>query len=213
MKKVKKYVSVILAGCCLCAAFGMSASAATEVCPHGYGTFGDHVMNGGVGQYGNFRRYYYINPGFNGYYTGWIRSGVDEWVHTTSGVGVTTSISIYETTTKSDAMFEFLNSSKYGSRVFGMTELYLYQERIPDEEIGTRNWGWAKMVINTQYMDNCNLLANYQKKAICMHEMGHAMGLSHHNTSVYDLMYPRGNVCRATRATAKECELINHLYG
>lgn len=211
-KTIKKILAILFSVCLLLSCFIINSSAAVETCPHGYRTYGDHMLNGGVGQYGNFKRYYYIFDGFNHYYLDWIRTGVDEWVHTTSGVGVTTSISIYETSNKSDAVIEFLNSSYYAAGMTGYTEFYLYQEGFSPEEKGTRNWGWTRMVLNTDYMDYEISLENYQKKARCMHELGHGLGLTD-NYGSFNLMHPYATSCYATRATAAECKLINHIYG
>lgn len=39
-------------------------------CSHGFSTYNDHVLNGGVGEYGNARRYYWINPEISSTYKG-----------------------------------------------------------------------------------------------------------------------------------------------
>ena len=90
------------------------------ICNHNYHTFGDKVMNGGVGNYGSNRRYFWMTR-FNTVYQGYVRNAVSEWVNTNPGYpNVTTSISIRETTNKAAAMFEFQNSY-IGSGVFGYT--------------------------------------------------------------------------------------------
>lgn len=217
MKKIKKWICFAITFCFLFPMGIISASAAVEICPHGLKTFGDYQMNGGVGQYGNYRRYYYIWPGFNQYYQQWIRNGCNDWVNTTFGVGVTTSISIRETSNKSDAMFEFKNEKPPRIQAFAVTQFYIWQEGpFSESEMGTRNWGWCRMVIDCSFMDlfgEANNFENYQKQAVCMHELGHAFGLSHDYSNKYNLMYNYGNLCYARRATQEECKLINHIYG
>jgi len=95
--------------------------------PPMYHTFGDKVMNGGIGQYGNNRRYYWRDTAFASSYTTPIDTAVSEWVNTTSAVGVTTSISIRETTTRSAAYFEVVRDDSLGAGVLGTTDFFFTQ--------------------------------------------------------------------------------------
>lgn len=88
-----------------------------------YHTLGDKKMNYGVGEYGSNHRYFYLS-GFNSTFNGYARNSVKEWVYTTSSVGVTTSISIKETTTKSKAYFKIICDNTLPYNVLGKTEFF-----------------------------------------------------------------------------------------
>ena len=179
LKIVKKYISfvLVLAITISCMVIPTKAVVPCGSAEDGYRchynawhTLGHKVMNYGVGESGSRRRYYWTN-GFDEYWENLIANAVSEWVNTTSGVGVTTSISIRETTTKSDAVFEIVTSGYEGTYVpdnaGGGTAHYLYNERVGITGNGsnnttalTGNYGWARCYIN---VDNLNNYSNSVK--------------------------------------------------
>lgn len=70
-----------------------------------YATFNNHVLNGGVGNWGYNTGYYFITSSGNGY-SYLIRPAMDSWVNTTSRTGISTPISIHETTSQSASIID-----------------------------------------------------------------------------------------------------------
>ncbi len=124
--------------------FQIPASAITETCIHGNRTFNDKQLTGGVGQYGDFRRYYYL-VNVTGNDASPIEIAVGNWVNTTDNPGVTTSISIRETTTQSNSSFDVYNKAFSGG-ITGQTEFWTYSNKIDDPSAS--NWGWTKIFID-----------------------------------------------------------------
>lgn len=156
-KKFKKFlIGIVLISGILCSNQQNAQAKDGYICKHGLHTFGDHTINGGVGNYGYTNRYYWIHNAFSSTYEAYIKKAVSQWVHTTDSLGVTTPISIKKTST--------LNS-------------------IPAA----------------------------QRQATCAHELGHAMGLSHHMISS-SIMCQYGDGRNAKRASKNDLKAINHLY-
>lgn len=105
-----------------------AARADGYVCSHGYSTFGDKVLNGGVGDYGSDNRYYWVSSSFSDTYVGYISTAVEKWVYTTESVGVTTPISLLKTTTQSSSSFDFYKKS-LGEGLLGETRFFSLQRR------------------------------------------------------------------------------------
>lgn len=214
MRKLKNIIMVFV---CLqlCFFTTVQVSAANpdgHVCSHGYHTFSDHKMSHGVGNYGNNRRYYWTT-GFSSTYNSYISKAVNEWVNTSpGGPNVTTSISIRKTNTRSSAMFEFHN--KYlGANILGRTHFYLYSNEIAlTSGTLTKDYGWSLVEISVKSLTNHSISAN-QCKGTIAHELGHAMGLSHQNNRRAGIMCQTAYSRTATRADAKDCKTINHIYG
>ncbi|MGI6005054.1 MAG: hypothetical protein ACOX88_06545 [Christensenellales bacterium] len=113
-KRIKKAVVALLTTIILLFAFMSPVYADGYICSHGYHTFGDYGMSYGVGQYGANHRYFWMG-GLNSTYMTYSRNAVSQWVHTSTTPGVTTSISIIETSNRPSAMFEIVGQSDLGS--------------------------------------------------------------------------------------------------
>lgn len=176
-------------------------------CSHGFSTYNDHILNGGVGQYGNARRYFWINPEISAEYKGYIRSAFDSWIYTTNNPPYyTTSISWRETSTKSDGTIEFHWFAFNNGRTFGATTFKLYDNNV---NAYGQNWGWAYIQLDPNFMDA--RLSAWRKQGVAAHEIGHAFGCAHCDNQ-NRLMWPHGNDRNVNTPVIYELQTINHLY-
>jgi len=171
-----------------------------------YETMNDHVLNGGVGNYGYNDRYYFVASGAQQYDT-YIHNAMHDWIYTTSRLGITTPISWLETSTQSSSVMDLHAANYWGSNgTIAETSYWTYDTQKNPE---TSNWGWGKIKINTPVF---NGLSSFNREGSCAHEMGHVMGLDENNTMpqsvMCQLMYGR----TVNNARADDCHGINHLY-
>lgn len=178
-----------------------------------YHTAGHRVILNGVGDWGNNNRYYYIDTAFNSTYKTLAQNAVNSWIYTTSGVGVSTPISIVKTTTQSSSVFDVLVNNNLSSQIYGQTRYYDSSGEIsPDaQQVLPKNYSWAKCFINTSALNNAGV-SNNGKTATIAHEFGHALGLSEHNCKTNTIMCQAAEGRSVTSPTAEDCHAINHLY-
>lgn len=213
MKKANKTISALCLSIVVAMSMGsLSAYAISETCSHGNNTFNDKQLSGGVGQYGNFRRYYWVSSGVSGFSTA-ISNAFYYWVNTSTTPGVTTSISIYETTNQSASSIDIYDQSfpvVNGDTITGLTEYWLYGSCIYDQS--SQNWGWNKIYLNCSFVNN-NSYSENKKTGLVAHEAGHAMGLSHQpSMSSTSIMFNTDNRTLYRPGTV-DCNNINHIYG
>jgi hypothetical protein len=208
---MKKKCILILLTCSLVSALFLvtPAYAVTETCSHGNRTFNDRTLNGGVGAWGAANRYYWISSGLsNAGYTGYVQQAVSEWVNTTTTPGVSTAISIAQTSTQSSSSFDLYNESLSGSTT-GLAKFYLYSTEYSDPS--AQNWGWTEIKLDCTKHGNNNYSAG-TRRGIVAHEFGHTMGLSHQpSLSTTSIMYNYDSRSMYRAATV-DCNNINHLY-
>lgn len=215
----KCQVLILLLGLGLFSAFGFISPRAAYAlndgyeCSHGYHTFGDKVLNGGVGDYGSSNRYYWCADNISDTYQGYVASAVKKWVKTTDDMGVTTSLSIKSTTTKSKSSFDVSKVSFTDPGVLAETHFYLYSKEVKLNAKGAlpKNYGYVKITIDTKHCNNL-LDSASQRTATIGHEFGHAFGLSHQNKKPQSIMCQAQGGRTATRASRADLKAINHLY-
>lgn len=185
-----------------------------EKCSHNRRTFNDKKLSGGVGNYGNNDRYYWIDSNFSGNYTTRVQNAFKHWVFTSTNPGVTTPISIVQTTQKSASTFDIYKKSLSGNTT-GITKFYSDSSSVNDPS--SQNWTWVKIQIDQAETSS---YGNMQKTGLVAHEIGHAMGLSHQPNNQYDsLMYNYDNGRKFSengdfrnRPSKRDCNNINHIY-
>lgn len=166
-----------------------------------------HQLTGGVGQYGQYRRYYWVSSNVTGYSTP-ISDAFSNWINTSYIPGVTTSISIYSTSTQSSSSIDIYNQNFSGNTT-GMTEFWLYSTQIADPS--SQNWGWNKILIDCS---DTSVYTTSKKTGLVAHELGHAMGLSHQpNLPSSSIMYNYDDKRTLSHPSSIDCNNINHIYG
>lgn len=169
-------------------------------------TFNSHKQIGGVGDYGNNTKYYYVTSSASNYSTA-VDNAMYDWVHTTSRLGITTPISYRRTYTQSSSVMDvyagYYNAVPYNS-------FYAWAEQIVSGNVvgpKTSNWNWTKIKINN---NNSSGLTSSEKKGAVAHEMGHCFGLAH-NLLASTLMYKYYDFSILS-SQPDECNGINYLY-
>jgi len=173
-----------------------------------YVTLNNHTLNGGVGNYGNNNRHYFITGGAAGYTTQ-INDAMHDWVYTTSRLGITTPISYVRTYTQSASVMD-IYADWYDMYPYedwnAWTEFWKYGTQLnPNNE----NWGWNKIYINIYSASNYALTI---RKGIVAHEMGHCFGLNENNANQYSVMCQMGYGRQVTSAQPDDLNGINYLY-
>ncbi len=225
-KKVKRLTKVLLCGIVATTIIPISVNAVVPCGTSGDGyrchtnstdggyhhTYGDKIMNYGVGDYGNHRRYYWTS-GLDSTTEKLAASAVSNWVNTSGsgGPGVYTPISIRKTSTKSDAVFEIVKNENLGQSTLAVTRFYMYNREIKVNSNGVlpENYGWSQVQLHLSLMDD---YTQNEREATIAHELGHAMGLSHQNCRTSSVMCSFAYGGTAKRADKKDLRAINHLY-
>lgn len=151
---------------------------------HAYNTYNGHVLNGGVGNWGNNKRYYYISSSASGQ-TSYIESAMYHWIYTSEDPGVSTPISFRRTYDQNSSVMDIYLGNFYDESTgyIAETEFYIYSNRVNQYY---ENWGWTNIKINNPVYGY--YLTNFQKEGTISHEMGHVMGLDHNNSDQFSIM-------------------------
>ena len=228
-KAIKKAISMILAvtlltaGTFLYVAAGYFDSAAGgHVCDHGFYTFGDKKLIGGVGTYPPYSsRKFWIDSALSNVsssgtqfsYADLVSLAVMDWRDNTV---VQTPINLNYTATQSQSQFEFWKDTTLPTYVLGSTSFWQgYNPVNINSSTGALelNYSWAKISLNTSALNSCfpsSMAA--QRKATISHELGHGFGLSHRNNIPSSIMCQSGGGRTASAPSSIDCSTINHLY-
>lgn len=172
-----------------------------------YNTFGDHVLNGGVGNYGYSNRYYYVTTSASGY-SSLIHKAMDSWIYTTERLSITTPISYVQTSTQSSSVMDIYAGNYYSSDtgIIAQTTFWVYSTQLDPYK---SNWGWNKIQLNMPVMST---LDTYDQQGSIAHEMGHAFGLDHNNEDPTTIMCQLAYGRFVYMPTPDDLNGINHLY-
>lgn len=166
--------------------------------------------------YGN-RLVYGIGGGGQAYWisstasshTSSIDAAMQNWINTSSRLGVRTPLYWSKTTTKSAARLEVHAIVAPTASYCALTYHYRSGALVTPWVGPNRNWVWGKFDIHTNVF---NTSACPNRQGIISHEMGHVFGLSH-NDNASTLMYR--NIAWDSNvhwATVDEANRINSLY-
>lgn len=205
MKRIKKLLSAVLT---LSIVFAIAASVPLEAAACGsYLTHPNHAqLTGGVGQYGSYRRYFWVHSAASGY-ASQIEQARSEWVNT-SGI-LTTSIDWGKTTTQSSAVVDIHDRQAFPHESGVVAETRYYSASHIMTRTPTANYKWCEIILNTS---NFSALSYANKVGTISHEFGHCMGLAH-STGATRIMTTFANGRTATRANYTDLATINHIYG
>lgn len=184
-----------------------------------------HKLNGGIGNYGRNRRYYYIDSSCSADIAAKINAAWSDWIYTTT----TTPISTRQTTTKSQSVFDFYiyygeNEDNYDT-LDAFTQFYVNPDRriVPSEAIGeigmgnAEDWDWTNIQLHHEKffdMDERYPGRSFDlQKAVIAHEIGHAMGLVHLPETALSIMRRKPETFYTDKCTTQDLQAINALYG
>lgn len=140
-------------------------------------------MTGGVGSYGNARKYYWAT-GTDGGTIGKIDTAVSKWVNSNGGA-TRTSLSFRRTTNRPSSKIDYIFANYGNTGWFGRTDYYNGQALVATPGQGpNRNYYWAEIKMNKyKFYNNASFSMiggiGDVRECIASHEFGHAIGLAH----------------------------------
>lgn len=225
-KSIKKLGIVFLAGILLSASLSFHISAGRydsaaggHICDHSYYTFADKTIIGGVRG-----RYYWMDPnlaysvssGTNDNYMHLVSLAFGYWRNAKNYTGVVVNMTFNRDNSQRDAAaLEILQDTDIGIGLFGSTTFWAGDKEIYVARDGSlaKNYEKAKIQLNPVAMneyipDN----QSNQRLGTIMHEIGHALGLTHRNHTPGSIMCQYGYGRTVWRPSASDCYAVNHLY-
>ncbi len=155
-----------------------------------------YKLNGGVGNWGYNKRYYWIDSSASRI-EDLITEAYHDWIYTSDILE--TPISWRETSTKSQGTVEFY-TYKDDDNSNGYMNFWLYSTQV---DADSQNWGWCTVYYNNKYSAG---------KATLAHEIGHTMGLDENNSNTRTIMCQEGAGRIVDSPRAGDLQGINAKY-
>ena len=165
-----------------------------------YATWNDHRLWDGVGGWGGYNQFYYVD-GSASAHLGTAVAAMDDWIYSTARTGVSTPISFVRTTYRPNSVLDVFKTDAI-TPWWGLTTLY---NNDVEQNEWDGNWSWAYVQLDGGFAYCAN------QQGVIAHEMGHAMGLAHVSTPS-SVMYDDIAYTSVTAAVADDLNGINHLY-
>lgn len=181
--------------------------AASPVAAHAYVRYG-YKLKYGVGNYGASDQHYWVDSSASGYLST-IDSAMNDWVYTTSRLGITTPISYTRTSVKTSSRMDIYAVSSIAGAPPGALAQTTWYNGTTLADPTTTNWVWGKIRIIKPTYDG---LSAFNKKGTASHEMGHVMGLGENNTMPGSVMCQLGYGRTVNNAQKDDANGINAIY-
>lgn len=165
-----------------------------------------HTLNGGVGNWGKNRCYYYMDTTAEKQRTP-IVNAMNEWINTSSILS--TPISWRETTVKTQSVLDIYRKNYFSTSSGVLAETVFFTFNNAQVNPKKKNWDWCEIHFDA---GNYGKLSDKNRKGTASHEIGHVMGLAHENDKTNRIMCQLGSGRTATRASKNELKGINTLY-
>lgn len=166
----------------------------------------DAKLIGGVVDYGNHIRRYWVDSSASGFDT-LIGNARYDWVNTSSIL--TTPIYIRKATQQSSSVFDIYYTQAYPSGI-GILAESLFYDSSNNNISGTpsADYKWTEIILNGTNFFN---LSTFNQQGTISHEFGHCMGLAH-STDTGRIMTQLGNGRTVNSPAYDDLDTINHLY-
>lgn len=171
-----------------------------DKCSHGYHTFDDYYLCSAGGSK-NGKKYYYIDTStFQSADSQYVLAGISEWMTIDY---IKNYIDLTRTYNQSNAQITIKKSSlSFG--INGISAIYVNPN---DSAYGVPDNNYSKVVITIE-----ESLGTSQHRLVSMHEMGHAMGLSHALCQEYNsVMWPASDFMSIS-VTSFDKSNLRHIY-
>lgn len=172
-----------------------------------YYTYNNHVISGGVGNWGQHRRYYYItSSAVSDGDTTLIQNAMSSWIYTDDKLS--TPISFRQTTTQKQSVMDIYAGNYYAPSTGIIAETLFYSSSGEINPMNS-NWVWNKIDLNMQVF---NTLSLFNMQGSIAHEMGHCMGLNENDHILNAIMCQLGNGRVVNEPEVFDLRGINYLY-
>lgn len=176
------------------------------ICKHGYHTFRDYYLEIGNRKTGS--KPCYISEDFSTRYYKKINSAINVWNNQFEENSFDDKISLRKITDPSVAKIKF-KPGYIGKGVYGVTYMYSDKGDITPEKDGVKlksNYTSCVIQINT------SLTGISKMKKTAVHELGHALGLSH-RTCVKGIMYKWAvDMVKSVVPDQNAVDTVRHIY-
>lgn len=172
----------------------------THKCNHGYHTFDDVYLKSSNGNKQG-KKYFYIDTNsINTTKVPNVTSGVSEWMTISY---IRNYVDLVKTTSKSNAQI-IIKMDSFSSGINGITYTYKKSSGRKFTDVPLSNYEKAEVILN-------DTLSVSDIRKVTMHEVGHALGLSHAHCKKNTIMYPASDNA-AIAMTSFDRANLRHIY-